>query len=425
MPTNSRKQRKNIFSRINFGGFITSGKARFNYFSGAEAILENRDSTIQRFDNEVAGNGADIYLDLFSDPFLVECFQRALEVLNEASIESVITKESDDPEVLQKQQDCQEWLTENLIETGRITELVEILFVSLVTGIAAGEVNYSPLQDGTIGIRPFTPVDPERIIYAVDPKTGFLTPKISTRLYPINGEEFGDEKLIIHTYRSVSIYNPYGLGMGSQLKVLIDFKNELLKLWIRIVEKFSAPIVVAKIPEIADIEEVEAFLQDLKFMSENARFVLPPDFELDVKDVSGTGADTLVQPYIDYIDRQISGLILGESITGKELANGSQARDIVASKITVRKAKTFAAQVDRTINETLVKWLINLNFPGVKGVKIKHTYPDTERLEQLASTMAILNQIGYNVDPDWIETTFGIPQAPKRRSLGDSVLGLE
>ena len=412
------RQRNNIFSKINFGSFLSSGKASFNGFAGAESILENRDSTLQRYD-EGNGNSSDVYVDLFTEPFLLECYERLEEVLVSSSQIEVKYKGSDEGlgDV------ATDFIKQELIDTGLLEELTSNLLISYITGIAATELNYSVTDEGKLTVKSLTVIDSERIVYSANAQTGKLTPRLTTRLHSLNGVEFEEEKIVIHSYSSIPMYSPYGLGLGSQLKSLVEFKDELLKMWVRVVEKFTTPIVIGRIPEVACEEEVDMFLRDLKKMSENARFILPPDFDLEVVDISASGTDKLVQPFLDYIDRQISGLVLGESITGQELSNGAQARDIVASKITLRKAKSLAKRIDKTLNSSIVDWLVKTNFPTLKGkVIVSHDFEDKKDLKEMADILISLKQLNYAVDPDWIEETFNIPQKPEddRKRLGSS-----
>jgi len=98
-------------------------------------------------------------------------------------------------------------------------------------------------------------------------------------------------------------------------------------------------------------------------------------------------------------------------------STGSYARDAVADSVRMRKAKAFSEQLDETLNATLVRWIVELNYPGVSVPRLRRNFEDLEQREDPVKVVQMLTQlqaIGYNVtDLDWVRDKLEIPSLEK------------
>lgn len=96
---------------------------------------------------------------------------------------------------------------------------------------------------------------------------------------------------------------------------------------------------------------------------------------------------------------------------------GSYARDSIADSVRMRKAKAFSEQLDETLNATLIRWIVELNYPGCSIPRLRRNFEDLEQKEDPVKVVQILTQlqaIGYGVsDLDWVRDKLEIPSLEK------------
>ena len=110
---------------------------------------------------------------------------------------------------------------------------------------------------------------------------------------------------------------------------------------------------------------------------------------------------------IEYIDKEISLLICGEDEAGQAEA-GSRASSQVANLVRVIRASELSQLVSQTLGDTLIRWIVDLNFGvNVEAPSISRQF----RLEESTLTMAdvsLMIQSGYKPKTEWIANHFKV-----------------
>ena len=133
--------------------------------------------------------------------------------------------------------------------------------------------------------------------------------------------------------------------------------------------------------------------------------ILPEGYELEF--VTPSGSPDVFKNLIDYIDKEISVLICGENEAGQAEA-GSRASSQVANVVRVVKASELSEMLSHTLTQTLVRWIVDLNF-GTDVVA--PTLTREFRIEESQLTppdVALLIQSGYTPRKEWIERHFRV-----------------
>jgi hypothetical protein len=93
----------------------------------------------------------------------------------------------------------------------------------------------------------------------------------------------------------------------------------------------------------------------------------------------------------------------------------------------MRKAKTFSEELDETINATLIRWIVELNYPGVSVPRLRRNFDDLEQREDPVKIVQMLTQlqaVGYEVkDLDWMRDKLEIPSLGKVDQAGMMGMG--
>jgi phage gp29-like protein len=150
--------------------------------------------------------------------------------------------------------------------------------------------------------------------------------------------------------------------------------------------------------------------------------ILPEGYELEF--VVPSGSPDVFKNLIDYIDKEISVLICGENEAGQAEA-GSRASSQVANVVRVVRASELSEMLSHTLTQTLVRWIVDLNF----GTDVAAPVLSREfRIEESTLTMpdvSLLIQSGFTPRKEWIERHFRVElqdQADKvKESAAESV----
>ena len=259
--------------------------------------------------------------------------------------------------------------------------------------------------------------DPRRFQFVLN-MDGSLSPRVVTIQSPVEGVAVPLRSMIIHRHWAYSnTMDPYGTGLGRQLYSLVEFRRTLMSFWLQYADKHTTPTAVGKFSLGTPDEEVTSLFSALQRLGQETAIVIPD--EMDVKWLEGgAGRPDLYENMISYIDQQISFLINGESTVGQDTGStGSYARDSVADSVRMRKAKAFSEQLDETLNATLIRWIVELNYPGASVPRLRRNFEDLEQREDPVKVVQIMSQLkalGFDVtDLDWVRDKLEIPSLAK------------
>lgn len=360
----------------------------------------------------------ELYYNLMTDPVVFTSVDRLTTLIYNMERRLVPGGES------QKDKECYNYVKTELTKKAiQVRRAIDTASLAYLIGVTASEVILYA-ENGKITFD-IMPIDSRRLAFSLEvdenEQVEWYQPRLKTDLNLYPGEIIPDNTAIIHRYFTVPIDSPYGLGVGQQLYWLVEFKKAALQLWNQISDRHSMPMVVGKVPDNTDGELVDKFFESLEDMAANGTFVIPDDFQIDLSNADTNNADVLIKDLIEYCDGKIREIILGESTSSNNLRPGlaGAARD--ARAITVQKAKRLTDEINHTLNRTLIKWLSNKNFPGATPPYLITDTKDDEQLSGLLTNLKILSDLGYQVDPAWIEKKTGFPQKPQVQGLGESI----
>lgn len=390
------------------------------------AILPRRDDILI----EEGGGGPraiEQYTRLFNDSAVISAWEKLVGEIIQREWHVYPTSDSD------KDEEVAEFVRQTLYHLGTNTRqsrgrdmlvssntgfnaFVKGMAESLILGMSVGEICWirqgSYVVPSEIKIR-----DPRRFQFILN-EDGSISPRIITIQSPVEGMPIPLRSMVIHRHWAYNnLADPYGTGLGRQLYSLVEFRRTLLSFWLQYADKHTTPTAVGKFSLGTPEEEVKSLFTALQRLGQETAIVVPDEMSIDYL-TSDSRAD-VYQNLISYIDQQISFLINGEATVGAEGTGvGSYARDQIADSVRIRKSKSFSDQLDETINATLIRWIVELNYPGSSVPRISRDFSDIEqRGEDPIKTVQILTQlqaVGYQVtDLDWVRDKLRIPSLEK------------
>jgi len=110
-----------------------------------------------------------------------------------------------------------------------------------------------------------------------------------------------------------------------------------------------------------------------------------------------------------YLDEMMSEAVLGETLTTSAGTNGSRALGEVHADVRVAIAKADADLLSATLNDTLVRWIVELNMPGAGLPQVWRDFEDQPDPDAQASRDKTLSDMGYRPrSVDYVNETYGV-----------------
>lgn len=204
-------------------------------------------------------------------------------------------------------------------------------------------------------------------------------PRLLTREAMLNGIALPDRNFIVHRF-GVKGNDPFGLGLGSRLFWAVLFKREGIAFWMTFLEKYASPTPVAKIPMGIAPSEENKLLGALTNMIQSGAITIPMGSELSYLEASRS-APASYEEWERYWDEQISECVLGETLSTNIGSVGSQAAATVHSEAKSQIIDADADLLSDTHQETLLRWLVEYNFPGSDVPRLRRHRPKNEKDE--------------------------------------------
>jgi phage gp29-like protein len=286
---------------------------------------------------------------------------------------------------------------------------------SIILGISIGEIcwmrqgNY--IVPSEVKIR-----DPRRFQFVLN-EDGTISPRLMTVDSPVEGIPLPLRSMVIHRHWCYSNFmDPYGTGLGRQLYSLVEFRRTLMSFWLQYADKHTTPTAIGKFSLGTPDEEVQSLFTALQRLGQETAIVIPD--EMDISWLESQGRADVYEKLIEYVDQQISFVLNGENTVGQETGNvGSYARDQISDSVRMRKAKAFSEELDETLNATLIRWIVELNYPGAAVPRLRRNFDDLEQRDDPIKIVQMLTQlqaVGYEVkDLDWVRDKLEIPSLSK------------
>lgn len=214
--------------------------------------------------------------------------------------------------------------------------------------------------------------------------------------------------------------NPYGRGLCHRAYWFYWFKKNCLKWWAVFNEKYGAPTAVATYQPGTSEDERNRLLDILQSIQSDAGVVLPESVRLQLLEAAKSGSGETFREMAAYCNDEISKIVLGATLTASEgRRSGSLALGNVHNAVRQDYIESDARALASTINETLMRWLVELNFPPgtpLPNFNIDATPP--EDLEQQARIDRELVALGVPIPVAYFHQRYGRPvPVPGERAL--------
>ena len=242
---------------------------------------------------------------------------------------------------------------------------------------------------------------------------------------PVNGLALAPYKFIVHQPQLRA-----GLAIRGGLARLVAFgwicKAYAMKDWLAYAEVFGMPLRLGRYGPGASAEDVAVLRRAVCSIGSDAAAVLPESMKIEFqKAAEAGGGGDLFQKLCEYLDRQTSKAVLGQTMTTDAQSAGlGSGQAQVQNEVRAELIRSDARLLAETVNRDLVRPFIDLNFgPQAVYPRVSLTLKEPEDLKLDAEVLAKLVPLGLKVgmaevrdhfgwgDPDAQEELLGAPQA--------------
>lgn len=219
------------------------------------------------------------------------------------------------------------------------------------------------------------------------------------------GELLPDQKFWTFCTGSDHDDDPYGTGLGHWLYWPAFFKRNGLKYWLLFLEKFGQPTAKGKYGPNATPEERTKLLQALAAISTDSGISIPDGMEIELIEAARSGTADYVSLY-DRMDAAIAKVVLGQTASTQGTP-GRLGNDDLQGDVRLDIIKADSDLVCESFNRSVVKWLVEWNFPGANLPRVYRNIEPPEDLSKRADRDSKILTLGYKPTLQYIQQTYG------------------
>jgi len=351
--------------------------------------------------SEGGGRGIELYEDVLIDPQIRSTLQtRKL---------AVVCKEWEVVPASEKLKDRKiaEFVTDVLKGFG-YDAARSMLLSGIVLGYKPGEIMWE-YSEGSVWVKEIIGRASRRFCFDLDRSLRLLT--LGNM---IEGEQLPDRKFIV--FRNISDNGtPYGDPLGKSLYWPAWFKKNAVKFWMIFSDKFGMPTAVGKYPAgMEDPAQINKLVDAITAIQTDSAVAIPDSMIIELLESARTGTMNTYESLCTFMNAEISKVLLGQTLTTEmSQKGGSYAASKTHNDVREDYVKADADSLCECQNNSLIKWIVDYNFPAVTQypkVWIR-TEPEADLLTQAQRDKILAVDIkGLKIPTRYFYETYAIPE---------------
>lgn len=221
-------------------------------------------------------------------------------------------------------------------------------------------------------------------------------------------------KFVVHYHQAKSGL-PIRGGLARVAAWGYMFKNYAIKDWVAFLETYGMPLRIGRYDNGETEENIATLLGALADLGSDAAAAFPRTMEVEFIDgKAGTAPNDLWRSKAEYVDEQISKLVLGQTSTSDAKAGGlGSGQANVHNEVRGDIERADAKLISATLTEQLAKPMVMLNRGARKRYpRIRIGRPDEVDVAAMIDASVKLVPLGVEIAADDIRERAGLP-APK------------
>lgn len=287
------------------------------------------------------------------------------------------------------------------------SQLFHDMLLDLLDSLSKGYAVVQPYWDTTTRpwtFREFEYIDPRLFVFDRSTLREIRMRDSETA----DGQPFPSQQFIIHTPKIRTGVTCRG-GLARPAAIAWMFQSATVAQWAAFAEVYGMPLRIGKYdPATSSDAEIEELKSAIVNIGHDAAAVLPNSMDIEIEDARRpTSGDNIFSGLADYWDKQISKLILGQTMTADDGASLSQAK--VHNDVRVDISKADATALEATIyRQIAVPWTAFNYGPSVAAPSVHICVEPPEDLTALSLALAPLLTAGLRVSARELREKFSL-----------------
>jgi phage gp29-like protein len=222
----------------------------------------------------------------------------------------------------------------------------------------------------------------------------------------IEGEELPQAKFIRHIPRT-RLGLPLRRGMARPAAWAYLIQQFGLQDWAAFSEVYGMPLRVGKYNAGASGADKRTLLKAVASIANDAAAIIPAGMDIEFHEVNGSNGAAVFGGLLEYVDKQISKLVVGQTMTSDDGSSLGQAK--IHNEVRLELLRADCRQLAITVNRDLIKPFVDLNFgPQERYPFLQLPVPDPEDVEALSKALGTLVPLGLKVKQAEIREKVGL-----------------
>lgn len=231
----------------------------------------------------------------------------------------------------------------------------------------------------------------------------------------IEGVDLPPFKFSIHRPKLMSGL-PIRAGLARLAAWAFLYKSYTLKDWMAFLEVYGMPLRVGRYSRNAKDAEKRVLLTAVRNISSDAAAIIPKEMEIEFIEAKGGTGNAVFSAKAEYLDRQISKGVLGQTMTTDDGSSLGQAA--VHENVRHDIARADARQTAVTANRDLIRPFVDLNFgPRDKYPTMVIPITENEDIKALVEAVTALVPLGLEVSMSKVRERIGFEEPDEDEKL--------
>lgn len=224
----------------------------------------------------------------------------------------------------------------------------------------------------------------------------------------------------VHKNRSIQLARQ---GLYRTLAWHYMYKHYSVHDFAEFLELYGMPIRIGKYGAGATAEEKRTLLRALAQIGHNAAGIMPESMNVELHNAANsTGQNNPFLQMVDWCEREIARLILGQTLTsgadGKTSTNAlGQVHNEVRRDLLIADAKLVAQTITKQIILPYLQINIDPNIDESRCPRFEFDTKEYEDLEKFANALPALVSNGMVIPERWAREKLGIPEAQENERI--------
>ncbi|MFT4162848.1 DUF935 domain-containing protein [Shinella sp.] len=209
---------------------------------------------------------------------------------------------------------------------------------------------------------------------------------------------------------------PIRAGLARLAAWAFLFKSYTLKDWMAFLEVYGMPLRVGKFGRGASLEDRRVLLQAVRDISSDAAAIIPKEMEIEFIEAAGGSGNAVFSSKAEYLDRQTSKGVLGQTMTTDDGSSLSQAT--IHENVRHDIARADARQTAAAANRGLIRPFVDLNYgPRKHYPTLVIPITENEDIAALVDAVTRLVPLGLKVSMSEVRERIGFEEPDEKAEL--------